>query len=88
MLITKRDLDFNKNFQVPFGAFVQAKQENYPTNNNAPLTIDVIYLCPMSNKQGGHELMNLATGQVSAQNRVWEHPVTYLAIKAVEKMDI
>jgi hypothetical protein len=25
------DLDFNKDFQVPFGAYVQANQENNPT---------------------------------------------------------
>ena len=40
----------------------------------------------MRNKQGGHELMNLATGQVIFQNRVWEHPITDLFIKTVEKM--
>ena len=31
--------------------------------------------------------MNLSTGQVITQNRVWEHPITYLVIKAVEQMD-
>ena len=88
VIMIKCGLDFEKHFHVPFGDFLQANKENDPTNNTAPQTIDAIYLRPMRNKQGGHELMNLATGQVSAQNRVWEHPVTYLAIKAVEKMDI
>jgi hypothetical protein len=61
-------------------------QSNNPTNTNALRTIDAIYLRPMNNKQGGHEVMNLATGQVITRNRVWERPVTDLAIKAVETM--
>ena len=40
----------------------------------------------MSKKNGGHELINLATGQVITRNRVWLDPVTNLVIKAVEQM--
>jgi len=85
-ILNHRDLDYNKHCQVPFGAFVQANQENDPTNTQAPRTIDAIYLRPLSNIQGGHELMNLATGMVITRNRVWEKPVTTFVIKAVEKM--
>ena len=82
--MTKSDLDFEKHCQVPFGDFVQANQENDPNSTNSPRTIYAIYVRPMSKKQGGHEFMNLATGQVITCNRVWEQPVTDLVIKYVE----
>jgi hypothetical protein len=65
---------------------VQANQENLPTNTQAPQTIDAIYLRPMMNKQGGHELMNLQTGMVISRNTIWERPLTDLVIRAVEAM--
>jgi hypothetical protein len=79
-------LDFEKHCQVPFGAYVQANQENNPTNTLAPRTINAIYLRPMTNIQGGHELMTIHTGQVITRNTVWERPVTDLLIRAVETM--
>ena len=86
MLMTGRNLDFVKHCQVPFGAYVQANQENDPTNTQAPRTIDAIYLRPMNNIQGGHELMNLQTGLVIMRNKIWERPITDLVIRAVENM--
>ena len=52
-------LDYNKHCIVPFGAYVQANHESTPTNDNTVHTLDCIYLCPCSNLQGGHELMDL-----------------------------
>ncbi len=46
VLLGGQDIDFNKHCQVPFGAYVQANQENDPKNTNAPRTIDAIYLRP------------------------------------------
>ena len=86
VIMTKRDLDFEKHWQVPFGDSVQANKENDPTNTNAPQTIYAIYLFPMINKQVGNELMKLATVQVITLNRVWEQPVTDLVVKSVEEM--
>ena len=80
------NLDFEKHCQFPFGGYVQANQENDPTNTLAPRTIDAIYLRPMTNKQGGHELMNLQTGMVITRNIIWERPLTDLVIQAVETM--
>ena len=86
MIITGTNWDYNKHCQVPLGAYVQANQDNDPTNTNAPRTIDAIYLRPMKNKQGGHELMNLQTGKHCTRQRVKALPVTDLVIKAVEQM--
>ena len=86
VLMGKRDLDYNKDLQIPFGAYVQAYHHEEPINNNGPRTIDAIYLRPTHNKQGGHELMNLSTGKLITRPRCWEVPVTDIVIKTVEKM--
>jgi len=86
MIMTQRDIDYNKHCVASFGSFVQANQNNEFTNTQAPRTIDAIYLRPMNNVQGGHEVLNLATGNVVTRNRVWERPITDLVIQAVEDM--
>ena len=85
VILNRRELDYNRNFQVPFGAYVQANQDNTPTNTNAPRTIDAIYLRPKPRGRG-HEVMNLKTGRVITRDRVYEKPVTPLVIKAVESL--
>ena len=37
-------LDWNKHCKYGFGTYIQANQDNDPTNTNAPRTIDGIYL--------------------------------------------
>ena len=64
---------------------VQAYQEQDPKNTNAPRTYDAIYLRPMTNTQGAHEVMDLNSGRIKPM-RVWELPVTNLVINAVETM--
>ena len=86
VIMTGTHLDYDKHCKIQFGAYVQANQENNPSNTNAPQTIDAIYLRPLNNKQGGHELMNLQTGLRITRNKVWELPVTDMVIKAVETM--
>jgi hypothetical protein len=83
VILTGKNIDYNKHCQVPFGAYVQCNNENNPTNSNAPRTLDAIYLHPATNLQGGHKVMNLATGQVLTRSRVREIPVTPVVIKAV-----
>ncbi|MGC9237926.1 MAG: hypothetical protein ACP5GF_13725, partial [Thiomonas sp.] len=86
VILGGRNIDYNKHCQVPFGAYVQAVQENNPKNTNAPRTIDAIYLRPVDNIQGGHELMDLNSGRLITRPRVVEIPITNLVIKAVEAM--
>ena len=88
MIMSQRNWDYNKHCQVGFGAYIQANENNEPTNTLKGRTIDAIYLRPTDNIQGGHELMNLATGQVITHDWVSERPVTDLVIKAVETMAI
>jgi hypothetical protein len=86
VILTGKNIDYNKHCQVPFGAYVQCNNKNNPTNSNAPQTLDAIYLRPTTNLQGGHKVMNLATGQVLTRPQVCEIPVTPVVIKAVEKL--
>ena len=85
-LMNKRNLDYNKNCKFSFGSFVQANQENIPSNNNRLCTIDCIYLRPILEKSRGHELMNLTTGAVLVRPRMWEMPFTEHVIRSVESL--
>ena len=86
ILLNQRTLDYKKECQVPFGAYVQAHNQPTYTNSNAPHTLDAICLRPAQNMQGGHELMDLTSGLVITHANVTEIPATDLVIKAVEKM--
>ena len=79
-------LDYKKHCQIAFGASVQACNQNDPTNTNAPRMIDAIYLRPLQNAQGGHELMDLNSGRYITRHFVTEIPVTQNVINAVEKL--
>lgn len=86
MILSGWPFDYNKHCQVPFKAYVQACNENNLTNTNAPRTIDAIYLCPIQNIQGGHELMDLNSGKLVTRHKITEIPITQTVIKAIEAM--
>ncbi|WP_288992819.1 polyprotein of Ty1/Copia retrotransposon [uncultured Marinobacter sp.] len=86
MILNQTNLDYNKHCVVPFGAYVQANHESSKTSSNVQRTLDAIYLRPTQNQQGGHELMDLNSGQLITRNIVHEIPVTDVVIKAVETM--
>ena len=85
-IVTRRVVDYEKEFSTSFGAYVQANQDNTPTNTNLPRTLDCIFLGPTSGKQPGYELLNLATGQVIVRPKIRELPITDIIIDAVEKL--
>jgi hypothetical protein len=86
MILNQTNLDYTKHCVVPFGAYVQANHESTKTSLNVTRTLDAIYLRPAQNQQGGHELMDLNSGQLISRNIVHEIPVTDVVIKAVENM--
>ena len=86
-VITKKDVDYEKYLTIPFGTYVQAHQENNPTNTNAARTVDAMYLGPeFENDQGGHKCMDLNTGRLIRPMKVCPQPVTQFVINAVEEM--
>ena len=79
-------LDWSKHCQFEFGTYVQGNQDNNPSNTNRPRTIDGIYLRPCWGRQGGHEILNLETGEVITRQYVTAIPITTTVIKAVEQL--
>ena len=53
MILSQRNWDYNKHFQVEFGAYVNASHVNDPKNTYCPRTLNGICLCPALNLQGG-----------------------------------
>ena len=86
-LMGKPQLDYKRHFTACFGDYVQANNENKPTNDMCPRTLDCIYLYPnVHDPQGGHVLMNIETDAVIVRPRVWKIPITDLVIKAVNAL--
>ena len=86
MILNQTNLDYTKHCVVPFGAYVQANHESKKTSLNVTRTLDAIYLHSAQNQQGGHELINLNSGQLISRNILHEIPVTHVVIKAVKRM--
>jgi hypothetical protein len=64
MIIHKESIDYNKHCRIPYASYVQAHEENEPSNSMKARALDGIYMRYMSNDQGGHEILNLATGEI------------------------
>jgi hypothetical protein len=86
MILKQTNLDYTKHYVVPFGAYVQANHESTKTSSNVTRTFGAIYLRLAQNQQGGHELMDLNSGQLISRYIVHEIPETDAIIKAVENM--
>ena len=85
MNMSQKNWYYNKNFQVGFGAYVQALQVNDPNNTNIQRTLDGIYLCPAPNFQYGHHITELRTGKLIKIPKVIKIPITDVVINSVEK---
>jgi hypothetical protein len=70
MIMTKEVLYYENDCKIPFGIYVQAHEENNPTNPLKFTEIDGIYLRYLSNAQGVHEIMILSTGQIIRRRQV------------------
>jgi hypothetical protein len=53
-------------------------------NSTQPRAIDGIYMRPLSNAQGGHEIFNVNTGEVIQRRNVTVLPITDEIVKAVK----
>ena len=82
-IVTEKPIDYNKQYTTHMGAFVLAHIENIPINTMQPRALSYIYLNPMDNKQGGHELLNLATNRVITCTSYTEVLLTNIAMERV-----
>ena len=80
VIMSQRNISYEKDCAYPYGAYVQASNDTDPTYTNAPRTVDAVYLRPALNVQGGHELMHLAMGNLIRRRKVTEIPETDLQL--------
>jgi hypothetical protein len=85
-ILHQQKLDFNKHCTIAQFSYVQAHEEPQPSNSQMPRALDCIYLRPLANLQGGHELLHLATGRVITRRSVTVIPMTTSVIKSIEDM--
>ena len=83
-ILMGRILDYEKHCKIPFGSYVQAIQENNPTNTLKPRTLGCIFLRPRISDHVNYELMNLTTGKLITRRKVMVIPMTEEVIKQVE----
>ena len=79
-----KQINFNKEFLHSFGDYVQATDDKSPKNNNLPRSIDAIYICTAESLQGGHEMIDLATGRMFTRPQVKAFTMTQMVIERVE----
>ena len=86
LIMKRRVIDFNKEFAVSFGDYVQVYHEEKVKNNNIPRSNDAIYLRAKNSLQEGHEVMDLLTGRMITCNRVEYCKMTRLVIQRVKEL--
>ena len=59
MIIHQENLDCERHWKYQIGEYVQYHDEPQHKSKDSPLSLDFVYLCPMDNAQGGHELLYL-----------------------------
>ena len=57
-------LDYERHCRYHIGEYVQARNEPQNKKTNAPRSLDFVYLRPMYNTRGDHELLHLQTNKV------------------------
>ena len=84
----KRPLNYKTDLQIAIGQYCQAYDHKIPHNDLRTRMLDTIYLRPLDNAQGGHELMDLNTKQAITRplRDVEVVPITPNVIKAVEQL--
>ena len=85
-IVTGKPLDYNYNCKYAFGSYVQALQENIPTNSPAPRTLDCIFLDSDESPAGGYNLLHLATNRIITRRKITQVPLTQNVINRVEHL--
>ena len=70
------------------GEYVQAHEDENIKNNNAPRSLDCLYLRPTANHQGGYELLHLQTNRTILRSKVTAVAITPSVIKMVHVMAV
>jgi hypothetical protein len=85
-IMTGTALDFNKHFQIPFGAYAGVHEDNNITNTMTERTQPAICLGPTANFQGSYKFLSLKTRKRITRKQFKELPMPYSVIKQIEAM--
>ena len=85
-LMTGIKLDYSKHFRLPFGSYVQVRDDPSLTNSPTARTVGAITLGPTSNLQGGYKLLNLRTGKKITRRNYTHLPMPSEVIERVNKI--
>ena len=86
VILKGRVIDFKKEFEFSFGDYVQANHIHQIKNNNLPRSFDAIYLRADESYQGGHQVMNLATGRMARRVKCKVMKMTSVVVDRVQAM--
>ena len=86
ILLGQKQVDFKKEFEFSFGDHVQANHIHQIKNNNLPRSFDAIYLRADESYQGGHQVMNLATGNMTRRVKCEAMKMTSVIVDRVQAM--
>jgi hypothetical protein len=88
MIMHQETLDYAHHCKYQIGEYVQAHDESDHTNTNAPRSLDCIYLRPMDNVQGGHELLHLQINRFVKRRTMTKIPINPSIIKQVHALAV
>jgi hypothetical protein len=86
IIMGEEKLDYKKVCQLPFGAYVQVRDDLDITNTMESGTTGAINLGPTGNIQGTHRFLSLKTGELLARWRWTELPVPSDVVHQLEEL--
>ena len=83
MIMHQENLDYESHWKHQIIEYVQDHDNTQQKKTNAPQYSDCVYICPMYNDQGGHELLHLQTNKVVKRQNLKQVSITPSIIKHV-----
>jgi hypothetical protein len=85
-IMHQRVLDYNKQCNIPLFSYVQGHDEPNPSNTLKARTLDCLYLRPLFNAQGGHELYHIPTKRIITRRKVTMIPMPQQVIDHINEL--
>jgi hypothetical protein len=82
-IMTGTTLDYNKHCRLPFGAYVETREDNDTTNTMVERTRGAICLGPTANFQGSYKFFCLDTGRRVTRKQFREVPMPASVVKRI-----
>ena len=82
-IVDKEPFDHNKHCTIPFGEFLQAKNDNNPKNSDVSQSIDSIYLRWLDNIQSGDKIFYIHSRRVIKRSNIIKTPIPKAIFKYI-----